>query len=181
MQLLLAACAFQQHSSSCSITRCHVSLHSSSSRTSAGAIFTHASYLSVCVCVRACTRKHRDTNGASHGPARAYVHTLCTLLQKSHVLQGPWRGGGETYDKLWHFYFSYKRYNCPQSVKMRCTSAGDQKARFITEITSKIHKERNNANPFVLGGTRLLYAKNKQLEWIQDFEAKNKLCDVLPL
>ncbi len=113
--------------SSCSIMCCHVSLHSSSSRALAVEILYYC-HTSMCM--------HTHRNTLTH--VRARVHTLCKLLQKSHVLQEPWRGGGEMYDKLWHFHFSYKRYNCPQSVKMCCIHVSDQKLRFMTEITSNI-------------------------------------------
>lgn len=56
--------------------------------------------------VRRCARvrrshahPHTHTRAGPWSRARAHVHALCMLLQKSHVLQEPWRGGGETYDK----------------------------------------------------------------------------------
>lgn len=99
-----------------------------------------------------CTRNHaRKHKRGMCELSLSHTHTLRRLLQKSHVLQEPRRGGGETYDKLWHFYSSYKRRYCPESVRMSCTHMSDLKHRLISEITSNSDKYRNNALLFVLG------------------------------
>lgn len=152
-----AACELHSHCSSCSVM---------CPRTAA-AVGAPAGEMSYQCHTFTCAHTHTEEETRRLMCERTHTHPLQALAEITCFTRTLERRGGETYDKLWHFHSSYKRYNCPQSVKMCCMHVSDQKPTFITGITSNIPKCRNNANLFVLRGTYLLYTliNNRKKCW----------------
>lgn len=73
-----------------------------------------------------CTAVAVEPQLVPHSHVHAHTQTHTCILQESHVLQEPQRGGVEMYEKLWHFHFSFKRCSCPQSVKMNYIHISDR-------------------------------------------------------